>query len=215
MCSSLSKSSRVCSSASASITPIVSMASRPRQHWTEHRRQVAHPRRPDVTLRRNVGEADRAEHRKQPAAVRGLDTARPQHAPHRIVHRRPGCVCRDDGLHRLDVVVLDDEPSTGPQRTGELGGDDITLGQVLQHEPGVDEVVARLLQRVDDHVVVAHLEVRRAQRFEPRRLDVGGDDVAGGTDLLERATRRPIRCLPRSRGNAIRRDPRAPSACGT
>jgi|SoiMethySBSTD1v2_1073268.scaffolds.fasta_scaffold399303_3 hypothetical protein len=64
------------------------------------------------------------------------------------------------GEQGVAVEVLDDDPSTGPERGHEPPQDVAPLRQVLQDEPAVDEVEVRLGQRVGADVVPQGAEVR-------------------------------------------------------
>ncbi|HEX6419010.1 MAG TPA: hypothetical protein VFZ77_10960 [Acidimicrobiales bacterium] len=98
------------------------------------------------------------------------------------MHGRPGRVGRHEHVDRAQVVVVDDQPAPGSQGGDELARHGGGVGQVPEDEAGVDQVVARRLDRVPGDVVVADLEVRAGQRLEPPRLDLGGHDVAAGPD---------------------------------
>ena len=59
-----------------------------------------------------------------------------------------------------------------------------SLGQVLEHEPGVDEIEDSFLEVVADDVVPADFETWDAERRQDPGVEVGGHDPAGGAGPL-------------------------------
>ena len=53
-----------------------------------------------------------------------------------------------------------------------------------QHQAGMDEIERAFLQRLGRDVVSTDLQVRPVCVVEEAGIDVGGDDVAGGSDAV-------------------------------
>ena len=97
------------------------------------------------------------------------------------------------GEQGVAVEVLDDDPSTRPERGHEPPQDVAPLRQMLEDEPTVDEVEVRLGEGVGADVVPQGSEVRLLERVEEARVEVGRDDAsrlahAPAEPLRDRAT---------------------------
>ena len=78
-------------------------------------------------------------------------------------------------------------------------GEPVGPGQVFQHEPGVDEIEAALLEFVVHDVVTPNLELRKGERGQDRRVQVGGHDVAARTDTLAQRLEATLAAVRRPR----------------
>src|SRR5437762_1684179 len=86
-----------------------------------------------------------------------------------------------EGRDEPQIEVLDRQPATGPECPDQFAQYGVPVGEVHEYQPGVDEVESGVWQWVDDDVVADAFHIGQLYR-EPAQVDVGRDDVSGGSD---------------------------------
>ena len=108
-----------------------------------------------------------------------------------VLHNLPGggqdlqknlaWVCGVVGLDGRDVEFLVDKPASRFEGGHQAVEDFLALGKVQQDEAGMNEIEGGFGQGIVDYIVVADFEVGGLERLEEARVDIGDEDVSGGT----------------------------------
>jgi hypothetical protein len=128
----------------------------------------------------DAGQAERPEPLRQPPGPFAVDTGG-LHPPHERPPGHPvgGVRRRRDGE---DVVLLDEQDAAGAHGGGEAPKHPLALGDVDEHQAGVDEVEGVPGQLVGDEVQLADLQAGRRGLLQQAHVEVHGDHAAGVAD---------------------------------
>ena len=91
---------------------------------------------------------------------------------------------RIDDHRGRPVEVLDQQPAARADRGGERGQHPVALGQVLEHQAGVDEIEATDRKARAGEVGLDHLQALGLERREETGVGVQRGDAAGRADTF-------------------------------
>ena len=130
----------------------------------------------------NLVQAQSAQARRERATQLVIDAAPGEDLEtKRLGSGMKRCPKLTDRDRRNVVHILDNQPAARTQSVRQLAQHGAALGQVLEDQAGVDEVVGSLLQRVAHNVVLADLDGGGFD-LEVLGSEIGGDDQTLAAD---------------------------------
>src|SRR5262249_48855149 len=81
------------------------------------------------------------------------------------------------------VSLFREKPSTWPNCRGNSVKGDVSLGKVKENCTGMHEIERFCFERIGDDVVLTNLEIRKIERIQESRVDVGRDHSPGRADV--------------------------------